>query len=229
MRLLILFLKEPLPGQVKARLEDSMGSERAVLIYRAMVRILLQQLSGLEHCHLRISYTPDDGEEAIRFWILPELIDDPSIDLDPRLISFAPQGPGQLHTRLARAAERAFQEGFSKVAFIGSDCIEVSSRWVHAAFAQLNDKYDAVLGPTTDGGQHLLAVQRHLPALFEDTSWSSPPACRRTTEQSASHGISLFTLPALPAIRTEDDYRAALAGPLGPRLKKAAENLEEKP
>ena len=47
MRLLILFLREPLPGQVKTRLGRSVGSERAAIIYRAMVRILLQQLSGL--------------------------------------------------------------------------------------------------------------------------------------------------------------------------------------
>ena len=227
MRILNLFLKEPLPGQVRGRLAESLGGEKAVLIYRAMVRILLQQLSGLEHCHLRISYTPDDGEEAMRFWILPEIIDDPSIDLDPHLISFAPQGPGKIHTRLAHAAERAFQEGFRKVAFIGSECIEVSSRWIHAAFAQLNDEYDVVLGPTTDGGQHLLVVQRHLPALFKDPSWSGP-AFRRTTEQAAKHGISLFTLPALPAIRTEDDYQAALTGPLGPRFKKVTDKLEKK-
>lgn len=227
MRLLILFLREPLPGQVKTRLGRSVGSERAAIIYRAMVRILLQQLSGLERCHLRIAYSPDDAEEAVRFWILPEVMDDPSIDLDPEQISFAAQGPGDLGARLSRATRQAFQEGAREVALIGGDCIEISSRWVHAAFAQLNDRHDAVLGPTPEGGHHLLAMQRYLPELFEDILWDTPAAFQATTERAAEQAISLYTLPTLPAIDTEAGYLSALAGPLGLRLKKVVEDLEE--
>ena len=59
MRLLLLFLKEPLPGEVKTRLAATLGAEQAVVVYRAMVRLLLMQLSGLEQCHLRFCETTD--------------------------------------------------------------------------------------------------------------------------------------------------------------------------
>ena len=125
----------------------------------------------------------------------------------------------------ALAARLLTKENVRKVAFIGSDCIEISSRWIQAAFAQLNDKHDAVIGPTPDGGYHLLAMQRYLPTLFEEIPWSTPATCQATTARAAEEGISLYRLPPLPDIDTEEDYRSALAGPLGTRLQKTVENL----
>ena len=225
MRLLLLFLKEPLPGEVKTRLAATLGAEQASIVYRAMVRLLLMQLSGLEQCHLRFCYTPDDAHDAIRFWILSEIMDSPEIQLDPEDIDFRAQGEGDLGARLTCAARQAFQEGYQKVAFIGSDCIEISSRWIQAAFAQLNDTHDAVIGPTPDGGYHLLAMQRDLPALFDGIPWSTSATCQVTTERATEEGISLYTLPSLPDIDTEEDYQSALAGPLGTRLQKMVESL----
>ncbi|HAT18725.1 MAG TPA: hypothetical protein DCS85_01080 [Verrucomicrobiales bacterium] len=228
MRLLLLFLKEPLPGEVKTRLAATLGAEQAVVVYRAMVRLLLMQLSGLEQCHLRFCYTSDDAHDAIRFWILTEIMEAPEIKLNLEDIDFRAQGEGDLGARLTRAARQAFQEGYQKVAFIGSDCIEISSRWIQAAFAQLNDTHDAVIGPTPDGGYHLLAMQRDLPALFDGIPWSTSITCRVTTERAAEEGISLYKLPPLPDIDTEEDYKSALAGPLGARLRKMVESLERK-
>ena len=119
MRLLILFLREPLPGQVKTRLGRSVGSERAAIIYRAMVRILLQQLSGLERCHLRIAYSPDDAEEAVRLarlavaaglpkWVKLEIHPDPRYLLPDPVETLA-------------AAEQLVQEGFTVLPYINAD------------------------------------------------------------------------------------------------------------
>ncbi len=225
MRLLLLFLKEPLPGKVKTRLGDSLGAEQAAVVYRAMVRLLLTQLSGLEQCHLRFCYTPDDAHDAIRFWLLPEIMELPEIQLSLEHIDFRPQGEGDLGARLTRSARQAFEEGYRKIAFIGSDCIEISSRWIHAAFAQLNDRNDAVIGPTPDGGYHLLAMQRYLPVLFKDIPWSTSATGQVTASRAAEEGISLYQLPPLPDIDTEEDYKSALDGPLGLRLQNTVEKL----
>ena len=227
MRLLLLFLKEPRPGRVKTRLGHTMGMEQATIVYRAMVRLLLIQLSELEECRLRFCYAPDDAHDAMRFWLLPEIMDVTEIQLNPEHVDFRPQGEGDLGARLSRAARQAFEEGYQKIAFIGSDCIEISSRWIQAAFAQLNDRHEAVIGPTPDGGYHLLAMQRYLPALFEEIPWSTPATCQVTTARAAEEGISLYRLPPLADIDTEEDYRSALAGPLGTRLQKTVKNLGE--
>ena len=222
-RLLLVFLKEPLPGKVKTRLAAAVGAERAAAIYRAMVRVLLRQLSGLENCHLRFCFAPDEARDAIRFWLLPEIMDSPEIDLAPDHLDFHPQGEGDLGARLTRATTQAFAEGYRKVAVIGSDCIEISSRWIHAAFVQLNERHDLVIGPTPDGGYHLLATKRACPELFADIPWSSSSTLATTLDRAAAAKIHSYQLPPLPDIDTEADYRAALAGLLGSRLREYVE------
>ena len=225
-RLLLLFLKEPLPGQVKTRLASTVGADSAAAIYKAMVRVLLRQLSGLQDCHLRLCYAPDDAHDAIRFWLLPEIMDSPDIDLSPDQLDFQPQGEGDLGARLTRATAAGFDEGYEKVAVIGSDCIEISSRWIHAALVQLNDRHDTVIGPTPDGGYHLLATNRPQPVLFEDIPWSTSDTYSATLSRASEHHLAPYELPPLPDIDTEDDYQSALQGPLGRRLKKLVKEEE---
>ena len=227
MRLLNIFLKEPLPGQVKTRLAADLGDEQAAVVYRAMVRTLLQQLSGLEETDVRFYFAPDDADEAIRFWILPEILEAPEILLDPARITFHPQSGGDLGERLRSAAGAAHADGYDRVAYIGSDCIEISSRWIHAAFAQLSDRYQMVIGPTPDGGYHLLATSGYYPELFEDIPWSSPATYESTLARAAQRDLAVFALPPLPDIDTHDDYQAALNGPLGARLRNHVKQIEE--
>ena len=219
-RLLLVFLKEPLPGSVKTRLAQVVGAEEASAIYRAIVRILLRQLSGLPDCHLRFCFAPDDARDAIRFWLLPEILDSPEIDLPAERLDFHEQGDGDLGDRLLRATTRGFEEGFEKVAVIGSDCIEISARWIHAAFAQLNDRHELVIGPTPDGGYHLLATRRPCPHLFQDIPWSTSDVFEVTRTRCEESDISFYQLPPLPDIDTAKDYEEALHGPLGRRLRK---------
>lgn len=224
-RLLLLFLKEPLPGQVKTRIGATMGPENAARVYQALVHVLIRQLNGLEDCQLRFCYAPDDADEAIRFWILPHLLDHPELRFDPAHIDFQPQGDGDLGDRLSRSFENGFAEGFAKIAVIGSDCIDISSRWVHAAFAQLNTKHQAAVGPTPDGGYHLLALQTPQPELFRDIPWSTPETLPTTLDRARENGLSIYQLPPLTDIDTEGDYKKALLGPLGPALRKAVKEL----
>jgi rSAM/selenodomain-associated transferase 1 len=202
-----------------------MGPENAARVYQALVHVLIRQLNGLEDCQLRFCYAPDDADEAIRFWILPHLLDHPELRFDPAHIDFQPQGDGDLGDRLSRSFENGFAEGFAKIAVIGSDCIDISSRWVHAAFAQLNTKHQAAVGPTPDGGYHLLALQTPQPELFRDIPWSTPETLPTTLDRARENGLSIYQLPPLTDIDTEGDYKKALLGPLGPALRKAVKEL----
>lgn len=219
-RCLLLFLREPQLGQVKTRLATTMGDTKALAIYRAMVRILLQQLSGLSDCQLRICLTPDDAEEALRFWLLSEIIDDGRVVLDHEQVDFHAQGGGDLGDRLGRAFQRAFDAGYEKVGAIGSDCIDLSGRWVNTAFALLNDRHQLVIGPCPDGGYHFLATQQHHAALFQGIPWSSSQTFSATMKAAEAEALAAYTLPLLGDIDTEADYETALQGALGRRLKK---------
>ena len=103
MRLLSVFVEESLPRQLERSVANIVGTDRADVVDRAAIRLLLTQLSGLENCHVRFCYRPADAHDAIRFWLLPEIIDHPDIHLDPEAVDFRPQSDGNLGRRISQA------------------------------------------------------------------------------------------------------------------------------
>jgi len=236
MRLLMVFLKEPIPGRVKTRLASDVGDENATRYYKALVEVLLRQLQGLNNCRIRFCYAPDDAGDAIRFWILPEmraasgpsdelylaptshLIDDLSQEID-----FHPQGEGDLGDRMTRAFTQGFDEGFQEVCVIGSDCPECGSRWINAAFSRLsaNKPRQVVIGPSQDGGYYLLALESPAPSLFEKIPWSDSKVLSATLSAASTEKLRVELLPELSDVDHLGDWERVLKTPLGAALKKA--------
>lgn len=236
MNVLLIFLKEPIPGKVKTRLASTLGPEEAARCYRAMVAVLLQQLEGLTNTHVRFCYAPDDAGEAVSFWILPQFrgevtthpdgfLFSPSKHAPDFTIDFSPQGEGDLGQRLERASAQAFSEGFSKVAVIGTDCVDCGARWVNAAFLQTRPQ-QAVIGPAHDGGYYLLATATHYPQLFHNIPWSSSQTLSATETAAASAALSVSLLPPLADIDDHASWESALSSPIGGKLKAAHKRLQ---
>ncbi|MEO1824960.1 MAG: DUF2064 domain-containing protein [Roseibacillus sp.] len=227
MRLLIVFLEEALPSQLDPSTANILGTNKAEVVYRATIRLLLTQLSGLERCHLRFCYRPADAHDAIRFWLLSEIIDHPGIHLDIEAIDFKPQSDGDLGSRISRAAENAFCEGYQQVALIGTNCIEISSRWIHATFAQLNKNYKAVTGEGHGGGCYLLAMREYLPSLCRQVTWTGSSGKTSILRQASCESYSLYQLPNLCIIETCADYQSTLSGLMGRKFRSAIEDILE--
>ena len=225
MRLLIVFLEEPLPHHLEPSLGEIVGTDRADVVSRAAMRLLLTQLSGLERCNLRFCFRPPDAYDAVRFWLLSEIMDQPDIHLETKTVDFRPQPDGDLGTRISHAAGDAFREGYQKIALIGSYCLEISNRWIHATFAQLNEKNAAVIGPARGGACCLFAMQQHLPSLCCKISWTNPESAEHTIQQASREETSLYQLPKLPTLGSLHDYRSTLSGAMGPRFKHAIEDI----
>src|SRR5262249_3693178 len=108
---LIVFLKAPRPGAVKTRLALSVGDAAACSAYVRLVETLLEHLTPLREVELRFS--PDDAAREIRRWLRSSW-------------SLAAQGEGELGDRLERAFRNSFDQGWSRVIVIGSDCPAVT-------------------------------------------------------------------------------------------------------
>ncbi len=226
-RLLLIFLKEPIAGKVKTRLAATVGEDQAVLIYRALVKTLLEQLQWVSDCHYRFCFAPADAQEAMQFWLLPDLAHRLEVGtsrltpLAPEApsIDFAPQVEGDLGARLHAAVKQGFGEGFEQVTMIGADCPFVSARWLEAAF-MAGTLADVTVGPTPDGGYFMMQMQAYSPAPFTDIPWSTAQTLAVTLERLHAAGLSTQLLPSLSDIDHEEDWLAALDSPLGARLKK---------
>lgn len=225
MHALLIFLNEPLPSPGTPQLSVDNHPHESVRRYRAMVAVLLQQLEGLRNTHVRFCYSPDDAGDAIAFWLLPLLRGDvikrtndflftPHKKADSISIDFHPQGSGDILTRRARAAQQAFENGFSKVALMDHTCLECGSRWIHTAMLQLKSS-TCIIGPSHSGSCYLLA------ATSQGAQWlvDSTAECHHTAHQNAqSHGLTPLLLPPLNSISCPNSWDITLNSTIGGKL-----------
>jgi len=237
-QLLLVFLKEPTPGKVKTRIAQETGEHTACLYYQAMVQVLLEQLEGLHDTDIRFYYAPDEANEAVPFWILPQLRGDvkkagasyhftPNKAAPDLTIQFHPQGEGLLGDRLQRAFNQGFLDRYKKIAVIGSDCPDCGSRWIQAGLTKLKGDKDCVIGPSQDGGYYLLALQEEHSSLFQNIDWSSEQVLEQTIAAAKQSSLSTHLLPALRDIDHKKDWEEALESPIGGKLKAALKRIEE--
>jgi hypothetical protein len=144
-RLLTLQIQEPLPGQVLPEMAADHGPDEAARRYRAIVVTSLRQLRGLAEARLRLQVTPEDGHEAVRFWLLPRLAErwdaTGSIFRSPGWeIDFG----GDCEPFEVRA------EGEILCPYLGA-------RWVHAGLLGIGRTTREVIGPASGGGEYFRA------------------------------------------------------------------------
>ncbi|MCB1122927.1 MAG: TIGR04282 family arsenosugar biosynthesis glycosyltransferase [Verrucomicrobiae bacterium] len=176
MEVVALFLKAPVPGQVKTRLAASLGDEKASEAYVSLVEFLLKRLSGLP---IHIHHVPEDSSSLVA-WLGPDYV-------------YHPQKGADLGERLENAMECEFAGGADKLIFLGGDCPYVDKSRIDEAFAAL-DHHDVVIGPATDGGYYLIGLKHLLPELFRNIAWSTDVVFKQTLEICYRDGFSFSVL-----------------------------------
>jgi rSAM/selenodomain-associated transferase 1 len=189
---LLVFVKHPIPGEVKTRLAADIGDEKAVAIYRRL----------LSHTEAIVADLPVEtfvyyGNE------LPEQdLWSQSSRVDDRLL----QQGDDLGARMKAAFIDRFQAGKQRVIVIGSDCAELKTSHIVEAFRALSDN-DAVIGPANDGGYYLLGLTRMVPTIFSDMNWSTEHVYKSTLRRFKKERIHWFTLPMLTDIDEYEDWQ----------------------
>lgn len=231
MNALLIFLKEPILGKVKPRLAATVGEDEAVKRYRSMVAVLLEQLEGLNNTHVRFCYAPDDAADAIKFWLLPQFrghtvtqgdsfLFTPLKNATPFTIDFMAQGDGDLGQRLKRATSQAFDDGYQKVAVMGTGCVHCGSRWINTAFSQTTPMR-CIIGPSGDGGYYLLATAKKSEGLFHNIPWSSENTLSKTEQAASAIDLTVLRLPQLVNIEDESSWEVVLSSAIGGKLRAA--------
>ena len=136
---LIIFVRLPVPGEVKTRLAKQIGSISACDHYRAFVEWVLTKTGSPAPGVWRrwLCFTPRSALNAIRTWLRPHHVN-----------HYLPQAPGDLGIRMMAATGAAFHAKASKAIVIGTDCLEVDETLIAEAFDSL-DQHDVVLFSNT--------------------------------------------------------------------------------
>jgi rSAM/selenodomain-associated transferase 1 len=189
---LIIFVKNPQQGKVKTRLAKTVGEERALEVYHELMEITSREVSKVTGADCFVFYSN----------FLPE---DDDIWKDEYVIKEVQEGD-ELGERMKNAFRHLFDQGYERVAIIGSDLPELTHELIKQAFSEL-DEVDVVIGPAKDGGYYLLAMKEFLPQLFEDKSWSTDGVFDATIENLIEMKKIWHELPILNDIDTEEDLK----------------------
>ncbi len=177
---LLIFLKEPVPGQVKTRLAEELGDHGAAAVYRAATELTLGRLNGFQKQAMLV-IDPPEAIKRIRRWV-------------GAAWAIRPQQGTNLGERLSHATIDAFREGAKAVVVIGTDSPWLRSSQIAEAFQALA-RAEVVIGPTDDGGYYLIGLSKPAADLFAGIAWSSPQVYAQTLANAQALGLSVHVLP----------------------------------
>jgi uncharacterized protein len=188
--LLIIFYRNPEPGKVKSRLAASIGEEKALAVYLKLA------------AHTRLIASCMETDKVVCY---SEYVDTEDNWLN-EIFKKDLQSGSDLGERMAHAFEKAFRKGYQSVCLIGTDCPEITADVLQQAFFSLKD-HDAVIGPAADGGYYLIGMNRLVPSVFKDKSWSTPAVFNDTMSDFQREGVRVHVLPTLSDIDEEKDLK----------------------
>jgi hypothetical protein len=188
---LIVFLKAPLIRHVKTRLASTIGHDKAREVYLAMVKDLYKNINGVnaETCFY-VDKKLGLGN------LLPEKYSN-NVFL---------QKGNDIGIKMYNAFKEVFFKGADKAVLIGSDIPQIHSKLINEYLIKL-DRYSLVLGPSLDGGYHLIGCRKVMLniKLFKNISWSSPAVLNQTEKIAEKQGLKYLEGKTLIDIDTFSD------------------------
>lgn len=188
--LLMIFVKNLIPGMVKTRLAEDIGIDKALDVYHELVH----------HTHKITKKI--DVDKAVYYSEYVE-IEDIWDNGDFKLTS---QKGFTLGEKMSNAFDEAF-DSYNKVIIIGSDCYDLNSKTIKLAYEML-EEHDLVVGPAKDGGYYLLGMKEFIPQIFQDKEYSTDTVLKELLVEAEELQLDVYQLPTLNDIDTLDDLKA---------------------
>ena len=180
---LVIFVRNPVLGQVKTRLAKDIGDERACAIYLQLLEHTLKITRSLSF--RKFIYYADEVSDY-DLWSVP--------GYTKRM-----QHGNDLGERMLNSFKELFEQGFTRIVIIGSDCLQLQTENLQEAVTLLESN-TAVIGPASDGGYYLLGLTKLYPDLFVNKPWSTNQVFTKTIDDFNNQGISYALLEELSDI-----------------------------
>jgi hypothetical protein len=183
---LIVFAKEPSPGDVKTRLTEggAVSEEEACRLYEAFLSDALQQYTD---------FAASYGDLKVRLYWSGDL--DAALDRALDGVTVHEQRGADLGERMATAFRETLRGAADRAVVIGTDHPSLPSSRLSEAFDSLNEPGRLVIGPSTDGGYYLLGMHGYVPEVFDDMTYSHPHVFHNTLRRAAQTEGEVVVLP----------------------------------
>jgi rSAM/selenodomain-associated transferase 1 len=196
---IIVFAKNPIPGQVKTRLIPSLSAAEAAQLQAMLIHRTLSTATRQPLCPVYLYCAPNP--------------DDPFFERC-RLqynVSLKQQNGRDLGQRMFNAFEEILSMHASAL-LIGTDCPAFKVQHLDVALKHLSSGYDSVLVPADDGGYVLVGLHNHAGEhLFTGIDWGTSQVMAQTRARLGQQGLRWHEFPPLWDIdRPEDLERFAV-------------------
>jgi rSAM/selenodomain-associated transferase 1 len=185
---LIIFIKTPVPGNVKTRLQPHISKQDSARLYGAILKDIDERFTKMKHIDCYYAVAPEEFDTRIL----------------QKYVSFSRhivQNGADLGERMANAFNQLFSRGYKKGVLIGSDIPGLSAAILKDAF-NLLELVDCVIGPGIDDGYYLIGMKKLYPMLFKGISWSTSKVLDNTIDIAKKNDISVKLLVRLRDIDT---------------------------
>jgi rSAM/selenodomain-associated transferase 1 len=192
---LLTFVKAPVPGTVKTRLQADMGADRTVEVYKAFIRETLFRCSRLSGLDRFLGCAPSRNHAFLR-----EIAETYAMPM------FNQRG-SDLGKRIVNAFKDFFKKGYSDIVLIGSDSPTIPGDYIKKAFGALKQN-DFVVGPCCDGGMYLVGARKTIePDVFKNIPWDTSEVLNLVLANLFSRNVRFSMLPFWYDVDNIDDMK----------------------
>lgn len=190
---ILIFAKEPQPGEAKTRLIPRLGAQgacdfHAQCVRNALARRTRAQLAPVVLCAAPQAHRPFFKALAREYRL--QLVDQQGEDLGQRMFNAARES-------LVHA---------EAVLLTGTDAPAMRNEHLKQALEHLYQGADVVMQAAADGGYVMLGMRSELPGLFTDMPWGSDQVAQLTRLRCRQLGKKLLELPESWDIDLPEDY-----------------------
>ncbi len=195
---LLIFARIPELGRVKTRLAEAIGVERALAVYRAMLRDVLRNAGASDdRLEIEVVWAPSECANGER---LRDAFGDRSL---------AMQTGDTLGDRLSMAfSGRLFFHRTQKIIAIGVDEPALTRADIDQAL-ELLESCEWVIGPAEDGGYYLIGCRGGAfdSEVFAEVDWGTDRVLMQTLSKIREREATVALLPVRHDIDVVEDLR----------------------
>jgi len=192
---LLTFVKAPVPGTVKTRLQAGIGPEKTVEIYKSFIREILSLTADFNNVDRFLGCAPSSNHDF--FTEMEQLYNIKTFD----------QRGSNLGEKIINAFNDYFATGYDSIVLIGSDSPTMPVEYIEMAYQKFEEN-DFVIGPCCDGGMYLIGAKQKLdPVIFQDIPWDTSEVLNLVLEKLFYCNIRFSMLPFWYDVDNADDLQ----------------------
>lgn len=194
---LMIFTRDPVPGETKTRLIPLLGEQGAAELHDKMLSNVLE-------------VGRKSRFEDIQLWSYSSCFNSLLENYEQKYtVQLIKQTGRNLGERMHHAFATALKN-YDFAVLTGSDCPMITTTHLNNAYHSLYQGMDAVLGPSEDGGYYLLGLRQNNVALFNDIPWGGSSVADITRQRISSLAWQLDEIETLWDVDTPADYKKLL-------------------